>query len=214
MSKADYSLMYVTDERITDDTQFLAILEASLKGGTTIVQLREKKCDSRYFYERAVATKKLCEKYHIPLIVNDRIDIALAINADGVHVGQKDLPVAVVRELLGPDKIVGWSVSNEAQAVEANDLQVDYIGLSPIFATGTKTEDLDPPLEIEGLVALKAISNKPIVCIGGVNQKNAQSVFQNGSDGIAVISAISQAQDPEQATRQINGMNPRASPGL
>lgn len=203
MKTVDYALMYVTDERITNDEQFLSILEASLVGGTTIVQLREKKLHSKQFYERALAVKDLCTKYQTPLIINDRIDIALAINADGVHIGQKDLPVHVARELLGNNKIIGWSVSNEEQAIEANDLEVDYIGLSPIFSTNTKTKDLDTPLGIDGLKKLKKISNKPIVCIGGIDEKNTASIIQNGADGIAVVSAISQANNPEQVTQQL-----------
>ncbi|MEM9362289.1 MAG: thiamine phosphate synthase [Bacteroidota bacterium] len=203
MKKVAYSLMFVTDERITEDVKFLSVLESSLKGGASIIQLREKVLNTRQFYERAIAAKKLCTKYNTPLIINDRIDIALAIHADGVHIGQKDLPVSVARELLGNTKIIGWSVSNEEQAVEANNLQVDYIGLSPIFSTATKTKDLDPPLGIEGLKKIRAISNKPIVCIGGVDASNTASTIQNGSDGIAVVSAISLADDPMQATKKL-----------
>lgn len=196
-------MMFVTDDRISDDQDFFHVLESSLKGGATIIQLREKKMNTAQFYRRAVMAKKLCDRYHVPLIINDRLDIALAVDSDGVHVGQADLPVAVVRSLLGADKIVGWSVSNEEQAVKANDLAVDYIGLSPIFHTGTKTEDLEPPLGIEGLKELKSISNKPIVCIGGITKENTSDVIQNGADGIAVVSAISQAADPAKATNQL-----------
>ena len=203
MNKVDYSLMFVTDERITDNAQFLNILESSLKGGVSIVQLREKKLETKRFYERAATVKTLCSKYAVPFIINDRVDIALAVDADGVHLGQKDLPVVVVRDVLGNDKIIGWSVSNEEQAVEANDLEIDYIGLSPIFNTATKTKDLDPPLGIEGLKKIKAISNKPIICIGGINKENTGGIIKNGSDGIAVVSAISQATDPAKATKQL-----------
>ncbi|MGR7814294.1 thiamine phosphate synthase [Lacinutrix undariae] len=203
MKKADYYLMFVTDEQITDDTQFLKVLESSLKGGTNIVQLREKKLNTKRFYERAVAVKKLCKKHNTPLIINDRIDIALAINADGVHIGQKDIPATVARELLGSDKIIGLSVSNQIQAIETNTLEVDYIGLSPIFSTNTKTKDLEAPLGLEGLKKIKSVSNKPIICIGGINKENTISILQNGADGIAVVTAISQAKDPEQATKQL-----------
>ena len=115
----NYSLMFVTDERITDDRKFLTVLESALK---------EKKLDAKAFYNRAIAVKDLCTKYNILFIINDRIDIALAVNADGVHIGQKDLPVSAARALLGNDKIIGWSVSDEEQALEANHLEVDYIG--------------------------------------------------------------------------------------
>ncbi len=203
MKHIDYSLMYVTDERITDDSQFLQILESSLKGGVSIVQLREKKLNTKAFYIRALAVNKLCLKYNIPLIINDRIDIALAIGADGIHIGQKDLPAPIARKLLGKNKIIGWSVSNVKQALEANNLDVNYIGISPIFNTNTKAKDLDLPLGIEGLKEIKKISNKPIICIGGINNKNTASIIQNGSDGIAIVSAISQANNPEQATAQL-----------
>ncbi|GAA4850749.1 thiamine phosphate synthase [Algivirga pacifica] len=203
MSIIDYSLMYVTDDRITDDNAFFEILEATLKGGTTIVQLREKQLHTRAFYHRAVESKRLCDLYGIPLIVNDRIDIALAVDAHGVHIGQKDLPVAMARELLQANKIIGLSVSNVQQAHEANALAVDYIGLSPIFGTFTKTADLDPPLGIEGLKVIREVSSKPIVSIGGVDKGNAAEVMTNGSDGIAVVSAISKADNPENATREL-----------
>jgi thiamine-phosphate pyrophosphorylase len=206
MKNRHYALMYVTDDRITDDQRFLEVLEAALKGGVTIVQLREKTLDTKPFYERAVQAKALCDRYGVPFIINDRIDIALAVDADGVHLGQKDMPVTVARQLVGKDKIIGWSVSNAAQALEANGLEVDYIGLSPIFGTATKTSDLDPPLGIEGLRELKQISQKRIVSIGGIHRGNAKSVIQNGSAGIAVVSAISQADAPERAAKELNGL--------
>ena len=200
MKKIDYSLMFVTDDRITDGREFLTVLESALKGGLSIVQLREKKLNTKAFYDRAMAVKELCTKYSIPFIINDRIDIALAVNADGVHIGQKDLPVSAARALLG-HKIIGWSVSNEEQAAKANQLEIDYIGLSPIFSTKTKIKDLNEPLGIEGLKKLKLISNKPVICIGGVDEKNAASIMQNGADGIAVVSAISQSNNPYQKTK-------------
>ncbi|MGD1845009.1 MAG: thiamine phosphate synthase [Salibacteraceae bacterium] len=203
MKATDWSLMFVTDDRITEDLPFLDVLEASLKGGVTVVQLREKSLSTHRFYQRAVAAKQLCDTYRVPLLINDRVDIALAIDAAGIHIGQSDLPVSVSRQLLGEHKIIGWSVSNADQAMEANKLEVDYIGLSPVFATATKTKDLDPPLGIEGLKELKAISNRPIVCIGGINEANAASLIQNGSDGLAVVSAISQAKDPEKAAKKL-----------
>ncbi len=196
--------MFVTDERITDNRQFFSILESSLKGGVSIVQLREKKANSNDFYARAVYAKSRCSFYGVPLIINDRVDIALAVDADGVHIGQQDLSVAVVRQLLGQQKIIGWSVSNEQQAIESKDLAINYIGLSPIFDTTTKTDHLDPPLGIEGLIRFRSISNKPIICIGGIDQHNTAQIIQNGADGIAVVSAISQASDPLKATKQLN----------
>jgi len=196
-------LMYVTDDTISENKLFFAVLEAALKGGADIIQLREKNCDTLFFYKRAVAAKKCCERYNTPLIINDRLDIALAINADGIHIGQNDMPYAIARTLLGKDKIIGLSVSNEKQALEANLLDVNYIGISPIFATNTKTKDLSTPLGIEGLKKIKLLSTKRIICIGGIDIHNAENIIQNGSDGIAVISSISRAKNSQIATKKL-----------
>jgi thiamine-phosphate pyrophosphorylase len=203
MAKFDYGLMYVTDDRITEDNLFFSILKSALKGGANSIQLREKKRDTLSFYNRAVMAKKLCDMFEIPLIINDRLDIAIAVNAHGLHIGQKDIPYTIARKLLGKDKIIGLSVSNEKQAAEANELEVDYIGLSPIFATSTKTLDLEIPLGIEGLKMIKNLSNKPIICIGGININNAKDLITNGSDGIAVVSSISEATNPELQTNKL-----------
>jgi thiamine-phosphate pyrophosphorylase len=206
MKNIDYSLMYVTDDRITDDTLFFNILEASLKEGATIIQLREKNLNSKSFYLRAKQAKSICKKYCIPFIINDRIDIALATDADGIHLGQKDMPVSIARKLLGKNKIIGLSVSNTQQAMDANDMEIDYIGISPIYGTSTKTKDLDQPLGINGLIKIKQISAKTIVCIGGVNKENTTQIIQNGANGIAVISAISQAENPRKETKTIKNI--------
>ena len=198
-----YSLMYVTDDTIRENKLFFDILEAALKGGADIIQLREKNCNTRSFYKRAVEAKKRCEIYNTPLIINDRLDIALAINADGVHIGQNDMPYAIARSLLGKDKIIGLSVSTEKQALEANFLDVNYIGISPIFATKTKTKHLSTPLGIEGLKKIKLITTKRIICIGGIDINNAENIIQNGSDGIAVISSISRAENSKIATEKL-----------
>jgi thiamine-phosphate pyrophosphorylase len=203
MAKFDFELMYVTDDNIREDNLFFFILEAALKGGANSIQLREKDNDTLSFYQRAVTTKNLCEKYNIPLIINDRLDIALAVNADGLHIGQKDIPFAVARKILGKEKIIGLSVSNEIQAIEANKLDVNYIGLSPVFATKTKTTDLDIPLGIEGLKRIRNLSNKPIICIGGIDISNTIDLMANGADGIAVVSSISKAENPELETTKL-----------
>jgi thiamine-phosphate pyrophosphorylase len=201
MNNIDYSLMYVTDDRVTNDIAFFKILEDSLKGGVTIVQLREKSCDTYSFYRRASKAKTLCQAYNVPLIINDRIDIALAVDADGVHIGQTDMPYTVVRALLGNTKIVGLSVSNILQAAEAETLTVDYIGISPVFDTATKKSDLAPSLGIEGLKIIRPLFSKPIICIGGIHKKNVADIIKNGSNGVAVVSAISKAEHPEKETK-------------
>jgi|TARA_B110001469_G_C9645155_1_gene325762 thiamine-phosphate pyrophosphorylase len=203
MHKVDYSLMYVTDDSITDDTAFFKILEDALKGGASIVQLREKSGNTRSFYNRALKAKTLCHAYRIPLIINDRIDIALAADADGVHIGQTDMPYSKARALLGATKIIGLSVSNTEQAIEAENLKVDYIGISPIFNTATKKSDLAPSLGIEGLKMIRPLFSKPMVCIGGIHQNNVADIIKNGANGVAVISAISKAKYPEKETKNL-----------
>lgn len=203
MAKADYSLMFVTDDSIRDDETFFEVLESALKGGASIIQLREKQCDTRTFLNRAFTSKELCKSYEVPLLINDRLDIALAVKADGVHIGQQDMPYDMARMLLGPDKIIGLSISNKKQALDANHLDVDYIGLSPIFSTQTKTKDLDAPLGIEGLKNIHSLSVKPIICIGGIHKGNILEIMQNGSAGVAVVSAISKAINPEEETKYL-----------
>lgn len=198
--------MFVTDDSIRDDQQFFQILEASLQGGASSIQLREKTVDTRSFYQRALTTKALCQQYQTPLIINDRIDLALAIDADGVHIGQKDMPYPIARKLLGKDKIIGLSVSNETQAIEAEQMGVDYIGISPIFSTATKTKDLDAPLGIVGLKQIRQLFTSTILCIGGIHQGNAAEIIQNGADGLAVVSAISKAPNPLLATQQLKAI--------
>lgn len=203
MNNIDYSLMYVTDDSVTDNPTFFKILEDSLKGGATIIQLREKQSDTYSFYSRAVKVKAICRNYDVPLIINDRIDIALAVDADGVHIGQSDMPFAVTRKLVGDNKIIGLSVSNTQQAMEAERLSVDYIGISPIFKTSTKKTDLASPLGIEGLQIIRGLFSNPVICIGGIQQSNVAEIIKNGSDGIAVISAISKAVFPEKETKKL-----------
>ena len=203
MHKVDYSLMYVTDDSITDDTAFFKILVDALKGGASIVQLREKSGNTRSFYNRALKAKTQCHAYRIPLIINDRIDIALAADADGVHIGQTDMPYSKARALLGATKIIGLSVSNTEQAIEAENLKVDYIGISPIFNTATKKSDLAPSLGIEGLKMIRPLFSKPIVCIGGIHQNNVADIIKNGANGVAVISAISKAKYPKKETKNL-----------
>jgi len=203
MDKLDISLMYVTDDRILDNERFFEVLNAALAGGATIIQLREKSIDTKSFIERALHAKEICENYNVPLIINDRLDVALAVKADGLHVGQKDIPIKIARKFLGKDKIIGISVSNLKELKVANNTDADYIGLSPIFSTPTKSEDLASPLGIEGLKKFKAISKKPIVCIGGVNKTNLEIIFSNGADGAAVVSAISSSKNPMNVTQSL-----------
>ena len=178
------------------------IVEKAVSGGVTMVQLREKTADTHTFLERAFALKRLLQSTGVPLIINDRVDIALAVDADGVHLGQSDMPVTIARQLLGPDKIIGLSVENFEQIKEANRLDIQYIGISPIFATPTKT-DTKTPFGLEGARQAVALSTHPTIGIGGINASNIAAVRATGLDGVAVVSAIICAPDPKKAAQEL-----------
>ena len=184
------------------------IVSEAVGGGVTMVQLREKDLSTREFVQLALRLKKVLahcsgpDGHRVPLIINDRIDVALASDADGVHIGQSDMPYAMARRLLGPDRIIGLSVENFDQIAEANALDVDYIGISPVFATPTKT-DTAAPFGLEGLRKAVELSVHPTVAIGGMNASTAAEVISTGTDGIAVVSAIVCADDPCAASRRL-----------
>lgn len=198
----DLSVYLVTDRDLSLGRPLEFIVEEAVNGGATMVQLREKTCSSLEFYNLALKLKQLLAPLNIPLIINDRLDIALAVDADGLHIGQSDLPWKVARRLLGDDKILGLSVENMQQVEEANHFDIDYIGISPVFSTATKT-DIAKPFGLEGVRAVKAVSRHPSVGIGGINIRNAVQVMAAGADGVAVVSAISSAENPYEATRAL-----------
>lgn len=199
--KTDLSLYLVTDRSQTGARSLEQIVEAAIAGGVTIVQLREKRCNSREFYDLAISLKPILKFYRVPLIINDRVDIALACHAEGVHIGQHDLPYSIVRQVLGNERIIGLSVENILQAEEANQWDVDYIGVSPVFSTPTKT-DTAPPLGLEGLREITRISKHPAVAIGGINLENTREIITAGADGVAVVSAIMSSENvTESASR-------------
>jgi thiamine-phosphate pyrophosphorylase len=167
-----------------------------------MVQLREKECSSREFFDLALQLKKLLHPYHIPLIINDRLDIALAVDADGLHIGQSDLPWDIARRYLGKNKILGLSIETLEQAKEANGMDIDYIALSPVYSTATKT-DTSAPLGLRGVKEITAVSKYPSVAIGGMNASTAKDVILNGASGIAVVSAIVSASDPRLAATEL-----------
>lgn len=202
MKKEDVQLCLVTDSEMCHGRDLATIVAAAVKGGCTMVQLREKKADTRTFLSRAYEIKEVLKGTHVPLIINDRIDIALAADADGVHLGQSDMPVEVARKLLGKDKIIGWSVETMEDIEQANQLDIDYIGISPVFATSTKT-DTAHPFGIAGTRQAAARSIHPTIGIGGIHRENAREVMECGIDGIAVVSEIMLASDPEQAARNL-----------
>ncbi len=180
----------------------LAVAEQALVGGVSMVQLRAPTWKKKAWYELALALKPVCHHYHAPLIINDHIDIALAVDADGVHIGQQDMPVAVVRNLLGQEKIVGLSVTNEEEMIQVNDLPVDYVGIGPIFGTATKPDAADA-IGFEYAQTLVQKSLLPSVLIGGLKIEHIWQVRQTGSHGICVVSAICAASSPETVARNM-----------
>ena len=164
--------------------------------------MREKSLATKRFYQRAVAAKKLCVKYNIPLIINDRVDIALAIDADGVHIGQGDMKSEQAREMLGPDKVIGLTAFTEGHAKAIDPDIVDYIGTGPFYET--KTDKGKPVLGAKRFSELAALSPVPVVGIGGVTAENCADVIDAGADGVAMMRSISAAKDPEQAARAIS----------
>ena len=194
----DYSLYLVTDRGLSRGRSILEIVSAAVHGGTTVVQLREKDCSTRDFIEQALAIKEFLKGHGVPLIINDRVDVAQAVKADGVHLGQTDMPLEMAKKILGGSMIIGISAESLQDAIEAEQGGADYLGVSPIYATPTKT-DTSPPLGLEGLREIRKVVRLPLVGIGGLNRDNAAEVIRNGADGVAVVSAIVAADDPQAA---------------
>jgi thiamine-phosphate pyrophosphorylase len=200
--KIDYSVYLVTDRGLSRGRSTLEILQCAVRGGVTCVQLREKNCPIRDFIEQANSLKAYLRAHDIPLIINDRLDVAQAVVADGVHLGQSDMPLNVAREILKDSMIIGVSAESLQDAIEAEKGGADYIGVSPIYATPTKT-DTAPPLGLEGLREIRNAVRIPLVGIGGLTKDNAGEVIKHGADGVAIVSAIVSADDPELATKEL-----------
>jgi len=198
MKKIDYSLYLVCDRALSCGRSHVDIVGAAVAGGVSCVQLREKLCSTREFLDQARALLTLLRPRGIPLIINDRLDIALAVGADGVHLGQDDLPIDMARRLAGERMIIGISVESVEHAVAAERAGADYLGISPVFATTTK-QGHAPPLGLAGISAIRAHTTIPLVGIGGINADNAAAILAAGADGIAVVSAIVAAADPAAA---------------
>lgn len=198
--KADYTLYLVTDREIMSTKTLEEAVEQAIRGGCTMVQLREKKLGSGDFYKTAVNIKRVTERHQIPLVINDRVDIALAAGADGVHVGQSDLPAKTARALIG-DRILGVSVSNAREAVRAARDGADYIGVGAMYATDTKTDAT--PVSAEELKRIREAVTIPIVVIGGINQRTAANFYGSGADGLAAVSGVIAQKDIEKAARKL-----------
>ena len=206
----DYRVYLVTDRSLCLDRSLEIIATAAAQGGVGIVQLREKNLASRDFLEEAKRLVALLHPLGIPVVINDRVDIALASGAAGVHVGQSDLPAVEARRLLGPNAIVGLSVENREQLKEAENPDIDYVGISPVFSTPTK-KDTAPPWGLEGLAWARTNSPLRLVAIGGIHLHNAKDVIAAGADGLAVVSEICSAPNPALATAQLKALFPKSA---
>jgi thiamine-phosphate pyrophosphorylase len=195
-----YRLCLVTDRDLAGPRGVAEVVACAVAGGVTMVQLREKTASTRAFVAEATALRNLLQPLDIPLIINDRADVALAIGADGVHVGQDDMEVAALRRILPPSMLIGLSITCDADLDRADAEAADYLGIGPIFPQATKVDGAKP-LGLAGLARLRARTGKPVLAIGGIVPGNAASVRQAGADGLAVVSAIMAAPDPEAAAR-------------
>ena len=186
----DLTLYLITDDGYLSGRDWLKAVEDAIRGGVNVIQYRSKSGTktTREMYEELLKLRELTKKYGIPLIVNDRVDLALAVDADGVHIGQDDLPADVVRKILGEEKIIGISTHSLEEVEEANKLPVDYIAFGSIFRTPTKEKPI--VVGVEKLKEAKKIAQKPLVAIGGIMPYNVDEVIKAGADGVAVISAI------------------------
>ena len=206
-NRVDYRLYLVTDRNCLQQQTLEQAVEQAILGGVTLVQLREKAIASKDFYERALRIKAICHHYNVPLLINDRVDIALAVEADGVHIGQSDLPCRVVRQILGKDKIIGVSARTAQQAIQAQADGANYLGVGAIFATSTKQDA--QTVTIASLTQIRQAVTLPIVAIGGINHTTLPALQQalqaadTSIDGVAVVSAILRQKDVKLASQQL-----------
>ena len=191
----------VTDRTWLNGNTLEQQVEQAIKGGATLIQLREKELSYTAFLEQAIQLKKVTDKYHIPLIINDNVDVAKAVNAEGVHVGQKDMEAGAVRQKLGENKIIGVSVQTVEQALLAQKQGADYLGVGAVFSTSTKLDASE--VSFETLHKICNAVSIPVVAIGGISQKNILQLKGSGIDGVAVVSAIFAQKDITQATKEL-----------
>ena len=202
MNRESLRLYLVTDRGLSLGRSLEEVVIEAVAGGATMVQLREKEAPTGEFVALAKRLRALLAPLGVPLVINDRVDVALAADADGVHIGQSDMAYEDARRLLGPDKIIGLSVENFEDLERANSLDVDYVGISPVYGTPTKT-DTAQPFGLEGLRKAVELSTHPTVAIGGMNQQTVAEVMATGCDGVAVVSAICSAPSPRQAAQEL-----------
>ena len=202
MADSRYLLQLVTNRSLTHGRTMVEVAREAVAGGVTCVQLREKECSTREFLHEARLLAELLKPLAVPLIINDRVDIALAVGADGVHLGQSDMPIGLARQLGPTDWIIGVSAESVEDAIRAEAEGADYIGISPVFGTPTKT-DTAPPLGLEGVRQIRLAVRIPLIAIGGIHCGNAGEVIRAGADGLAVVSAIVAAVSPREAAAAI-----------
>ncbi len=201
MNKVDLTLYLVTDSSYHGEEEFLYQVEEGLKGGVTLLQLREKNCGGKEYLERAIKVKRIADKYNVPLIIDDRVDVAIACDAAGVHVGQSDLPVEVARKLLGHDKIVGATAKTVEQARAAYEQGADYLGVGAIYPTATKVKTVIT--KVETISDIKNSVPLPVAAIGGLDADNLDILNGIPIDGVAVVRAIIRADSPKAAAENI-----------
>lgn len=199
--KEDLLLYAVTDRSWLRGETLYAQVEKALKGGATFIQLREKELNEEAFYQEAVELKKLCHQYRVPFVINDNVEIAKKMDADGVHVGQSDMAACDVRKILGEDKILGVSAQTVEQALLAEQMGADYLGVGAVFPTGTKTDAVE--VDAETLKAICAAVKIPVIAIGGIKADNLSELSGSGICGIAVVSAIFAAEDITETTKEL-----------
>ena len=200
-SSVDYTLYLVTDRELMSTPDLNVAVEQAIKGGCTLVQLREKDANSRVFYDIALGVKAVCDRHDVPLIINDRIDIALAVDVAGVHIGQSDIPARVARTLIGPDKLLGVSATTLDDAMQAQRDGADYLGIGAMFSTDTKTDAQLVSMDV--LMHIRRTVDLPIVVIGGIGKHNAAQFAGTGIDGLAVVSAIIAQDDIKAAAAEM-----------
>ena len=199
---ASWEVYLVTDQPSSKCRSTVEIVQAAIRGGVSVVQLREKHMQTLEFLEEGRRILAVLRPAGIPLIINDRIDLALALDADGVHLGPKDMPLSIARKILGQGRIIGFSVEESAQINKESSAYADYFAISPVFFTSTK-DDISAPWGLEGLKKARSLTHAPLVAIGGVKLENTREIVAAGADCVAVVTAIVSAENPETATRDL-----------
>jgi len=213
ISPGRWRLYVITDESVSRGRSHIEVAEAAIRGGADVIQLRDKTASGGTLYRVALALRKLTREAKVPLIVNDRLDIALAADADGVHLGQKDLPATVARNIMGPVRILGVSADTLEEALLAEKDGADYLGVGPVFEARETKADAGEPLGLERIARIRKHCRLPIVAIGGIKAENARLVREAGADSAAVISAIVAADDITQAARELKSILSAGDPG-